>query len=127
MTRQAVTATDVPPAAGPYSSAIKHNDLAFLSGQGPYDRNGALAGPDIRSQTRQTLDNLAAVALAAGCHLNNAVQVRVYLTTMENFEGMNDVYAEYFKAPYPARTTVETGLPRAEMLVEIDATVAMTP
>ena len=89
--------------------------------------NGTLAGPDIQSQTRQTLDNLAAVALAAGCHLNNAVQVRVYLTTMENFEGMNDVYAEYFKAPYPARTTVETGLPRAEMLVEIDATVAMTP
>ena len=127
MTRQAVIATDVPPAAGPYSSAIKHNELAFLSGQGPYDKNGALAGPDIQSQTGQTLDNLAAVALAAGCRLNNAVQVRVYLTTMENFDGMNEVYAEYFEAPYPARTTVETGLPRAEMLVEIDATVAITP
>ena len=69
MTRQAVTATDVPPAAGPYSSAIKHNDLAFLSGQGPYDKNGTLAGPDIRSQTRQTLDNLAAVARGRGMSL----------------------------------------------------------
>ena len=127
MTRQAVISTDVPAAAGPYSSAIKHNGLAFLSGQGPYDKNGFLAGADIESQTRQTLDNLAAVALAAGCRLHNAVQVRVFLTTMENFEGMNEVYAEYFEAPYPARTTVETGLPRAEMLVEIDATVAITP
>lgn len=126
MTRQAVTSTDVPPAAGPYSSAVIHNGMAFLSGQGPYDKYGDLAGHDIHSQTRQTLENLTAVATAAGCRLADAVQVRVYLTTMENFQGMNEVYAEYFEDPYPARTTVETGLPRAEMLVEIDATIAKT-
>ncbi len=125
MRRQAIQSEDVPPAAGPYSSAVVHNGVAYLSGQGPQDTNGVLAGIDIESQTRQTLRNLSSVANAAGTDLRRALQVRVFLTTMENFSGMNSVYAEFFNEPYPARTTVQTGLPMPGMLVEIDAIVAL--
>lgn len=126
MPRQAIQSKDVPPAAGPYSSAVVHNGVAYLSGQGPHNADGVLAGNDIESQTRQTLQNLSSVAQAAGTELRRAIQVRVFLTTMENFAGMNAVYAEFFTEPYPARTTVQTGLPLPGMLVEIDATVALS-
>lgn len=123
--RQAITSDKVPAAAGPYSSAVLFSSVAFLSGQGPYDADGNLAGDDISSQTRQTLSNLQAVAQASGTSLNNAVKVAVHLSDMANFEAMNAVYAEFFSAPYPARTTVQSGLPKPEMLVEIDAIVAL--
>ena len=126
MPRQAIQSKDVPPAAGPYSSAVVHNGVAYLSGQGPHNVDGELAGSDIESQTRQTLQNLSSVAQAAGTELRRAIQVRVFLTTMENFAGMNAIYAEFFTEPYPARTTVQTGLPLPGMLVEIDATVALS-
>ena len=126
MPREAVQCPDVPPAAGPYSSAVVYNGVAFLSGQGPHDSSGRLAGADIASQTRQVLQNLAAVAQSAGTDLRLALQVRVFLASMEHFAGMNAVYAEFFDEPYPARTTVQTGLPLPGMLVEIDAAVALT-
>lgn len=123
--RQAVASTEVPEAAGPYSAGMISQGFAFLSGQGPYDATGTLAGKDIASQTRQTLRNLEAVAQASGATLRDAVRVGVYLTDMANFTGMNAVFAEFFEQPYPARTTVQTGLPKPEMLVEIDVIVAL--
>ena len=125
MPRQAIQAKGIPPAAGPYSSAVVYKGVAYLSGQGPHNSEGILAGNDIESQTRQTLQNLSAVAQASGTDLRRAVQVRVFLTTMENFAGMNAIYADFFDEPYPARTTVQTGLPMPGMLVEIDATIAL--
>jgi len=100
--------------------------FAFLSGQGPHDAAGMLAGEDIASQTRQTLRNLEAVARASGATLRDAVRVGVYLTDMANFAEMNAVFAEFFEQPYPARTTVQTGLPKPGMLVEIDVIVALS-
>lgn len=126
MPREAVQCPYVPPAAGPYSSAMVYNGIAFLSGQGPHDSSGRLVGADIASQTQQVLQNLAAVAESAGTDLRRAVQVRVFLSSMEHFAGMNKVYGEFFDAPYPARTTVQVGLPMPGMLVEIDAAVALT-
>ncbi len=123
--RHAVASSEVPEASGPYSVAIASQGFAFLSGQGPYDAEGTLAGEDIASQTRQTLQNLEAVAQASGATLREAVRVCVYLTDMANFTAMNTVFTEFFKQPYPARTTVQTGLPKPEMLVEIDAIVAL--
>lgn len=123
--RNAIATAEVPEAQGPYSAAILSQGFAFLSGQGPYDMEGALSGEDIASQTRQTLQNLEAVAQASGTTLKEAVRVCVYLTDMANFTSMNTVYAEFFEQPYPARTTVQTGLPKPEMLVEIDAIVAL--
>lgn len=124
--RHAVTTDEVPAASGPYSAAIAARGFAFLSGQGPYRADGTLAGEDIASQTRQTLQNLEAVAQASGATLRDAVRVGVYLRDMESFTAMNTVFAEFFDEPYPARTTVQTGLPKPEMLVEIDAVVALS-
>ncbi len=123
--RHAVASSEVPEASGPYSAAIVSRGFAFLSGQGPYDAEGTLAGEDIASQTRQTLQNLETVARSSGATLREAVRVCVYLTDMANFTAMNAVFAEFFEQPYPARTTVQTGLPKPEMLVEIDAIVAL--
>lgn len=123
--RHGVASSEVPEASGPYSAAIVSQGFVFLSGQGPYDREGVLAGDDIASQTRQTLHNLEAVAQASGTTLVEAVRVGVYLTDMANFAAMNAVFAEFFEQPYPARTTVQTGLPKPEMLVEINAIVAL--
>ena len=123
--RQAVESTKVPAASGPYSVAVISQGFAFLSGQGPYDERGVLVGEEIESQTRQTLQNLEVVAKASGASLREAVRVGVYLTDMANFTGMNAVFAEFFEQPYPARTTVQTGLPKPEMLVEIDVIVVL--
>lgn len=125
MPRQAIQSENVPPALGPYSSAVAHNGVVYLSGQGPQNAEGVLPSNDIETQTRQTLKNLSSVAEAAGTELRQAIHVRVFLTTMDDFAGMNSVYAEFFDEPYPARTTVQTGLPMPGMLVEIDATVAL--
>lgn len=125
MHREAIQAKGVPPALGPYSSGVVCNNIAYLSGQGPLDAEGNIVSSEIGAQTRQTLQNLAMVANAAGADLKNALHVRVYLANMDDFAGMNAVYAEFFEAPYPARTTVQSGLPKAGMLVEIDAVVAI--
>ena len=125
MNRRAVSTSDIPAAAGPYSAGVVHQGLLVLSGQGPFMPDGSLAGPDIEAQTRQTLANLAAVAKAAGTSLGNALRLGVFLADMADFAGMNRVFAEWFEEPYPARTTVRAGLPLPGMLVEIDAMVAM--
>lgn len=127
ISRSAVATPEVPAAAGPYSAAIVSQGFAFLSGQGPYDSAGVLAGDDIATQTRQTLRNLDAVARASGATLKDAVRLGVYLSDMDNFAAMNGVFAEFFDQPFPSRTTVKTGLPNPEMLVEIDAIVAVPP
>ena len=127
MNRTSVSSDEIPPPAGPYSPAIVCGGFAFLSGQGPYRADGSLAGTCIESQTRQTLENLATVAEAAGGKIQDAVRIGVFLTDMENFQVMNSVLAELFTEPYPARTTVQTGLPQPEMLIEIEAVIALSP
>ena len=125
MKRRAVSTDGIPAAAGPYSAGMVQDRLLFLSGQGPFEPDGTLAGTDIETQTRQTLANLDAVARAAGTRLGNALRVGVFLADMDDFAGMNRVFADFFDKPYPARTTVRAGLPLAGMLVEIDAIVAL--
>ncbi|MEN8113290.1 MAG: Rid family detoxifying hydrolase [Actinomycetota bacterium] len=123
MPERRVVTEHAPAPAGPYSQARIHGDLLFLAGQGPFDTEGTLAGPDIESQTRQVLTNLEAVCAAAGTSLVHAVRVGVFLKTMDDFDGMNSVYASYFEEPFPARTTVQSDL--RGMLVEIDAVVSL--
>jgi 2-iminobutanoate/2-iminopropanoate deaminase len=92
---------------GPYSHAILSGEFVFLSGQTPIDTaTGALAGGSIGDQTRQCFRNLLAVLEAGGLSLDDVVKVNVFLTDMENFPAMNEVYAEHFSEPYPARTTI---------------------
>ncbi|MFW6010346.1 MAG: RidA family protein [Gemmatimonadota bacterium] len=114
--------TDRAPAAiGPYSQAIDLDGLVFTAGQIGLDPDsGEFAGPDVESQARQVMANLAAVLDAAGAGFEDVVKTTVYLADMDEFEKVNSIYGEHFEAPFPARSTVEAGrLPR-DARVEID-------
>lgn len=94
-------------AVGPYSHAVQAGDLVFLSGQTPIDSNtGKLVEGDITAQTEQCFNNLFSVLSAAALTTDDVIKVKVFLTDMENFHAMNEVYAKQFSTPYPARTTI---------------------
>jgi 2-iminobutanoate/2-iminopropanoate deaminase len=119
--------TDAAPAAiGPYSQAVRTGDLLFCSGQIPLEpTTGELVKDDIEGQTRRCLTNLSAVAEAAGGSLANAVRCTVYLTDMNDFARVNEVYGEFFGDEPPARVAIQAAaLPRGAD-VEIDAVVAL--
>jgi 2-iminobutanoate/2-iminopropanoate deaminase len=109
----------------PYSHVVVSGSLVFVSGQVSIDENGAVVGSEIRAQTRQTLENLQRCLSAAGCTLAHALKVNVFLADLGDYEGFNEVYAEIFEPPYPARRTVLAGLGPG-FLVEIDA-IAQRP
>lgn len=118
-----VIATDrAPSAIGPYSQAIRADLSVFASGQVPIDpETGQLVDGDIAAQTRQALSNLAAVLEAAGSSLAHVLKTTVFLTNMADFQAMNAVYAEFFPAAPPARSTVAVlALPRGAR-VEVEA------
>ena len=115
--------TDSAPAAiGTYSQAVRAGGAVYLSGQIPLDpATMELAEGDIGAQIRQVFDNLAAVAEAAGGDLGNIVKLTVYLTDLGHFPRVNEIMAQYFQEPYPARAAVGvTALPKAAA-VEMDA------
>jgi 2-iminobutanoate/2-iminopropanoate deaminase len=120
--RQVVTAPDAPTAMGAYSPAIKAGNLLFISGQIPVDpATGTLIQGDIAAQTDQVMRNLTALLRAAGASFTNVVRTTVYLTDMNDFAGMNEVYSKYLVDPPPARATVQVArLPR-DVKIEIDA------
>ena len=113
-----------PPPGGPYSQAIRSGGFLFLAGQGPFRHDGSKVEGSFEEQARQTFSNLEAVAQAAGASLADAVRVGVYLRDMSNFPAMNKVYAEFFRDPMPARTTIQSDLPGFE--IEVDAVLAMS-
>ena len=116
-------ATDrAPKAIGPYSQAIVHNGMAYLSGQIPLDpASGQIVEGDIAAQAARVLENLKAVLEACGSGLDKVVKTTVYIKDMGEFARMNEVYGTYFPANPPARSTVEAArLPR-DVRVEIDA------
>lgn len=121
MTRQNVTNPNAPKAIGPYSQAVWSDNKLYCSGQTPIDPStGTLVPGGIFEQTKQAFSNLAAVLSSAGLTMDDVIKVNVYLTSMSNFTGMNEAYAQVFNAPYPARTTVAVaGLP-LDALVEIE-------
>ncbi len=121
--RTPIRAQDAPPAGGPYSHAMKSGGLVFLAGQGPFRKDGSKVEGSFEEQARQTFQNLEAVASASGGSLADAVRVGVYLRDMSNFPAMNAIYREFFREPYPARTTIQSDLPGFE--IEVDAIVAI--
>jgi 2-iminobutanoate/2-iminopropanoate deaminase len=120
--REIVKTGAAPAAIGPYSQAIKAGGMVFLSGQIPLDpKSGEIVAGDIQAQTRQVLANLKAVLTAAGGSLDRVVKTTVFLTSMDDFPKMNEVYGEFFSTAPPARSTVEVRrLPRGAA-VEIEA------
>lgn len=118
---ESVATEHAPKAIGPYSQGIKANGLLFVSGQVALDpKTQQLLEGDVAAQTERTLENLKAIAAAAGTSLERAVKTTVYLADLADFSKMNEVYARYFSSTLPARATVQVaGLPRGAR-VEID-------
>ena len=118
---QAIHTEKTPKAIGPYSQAIKVGNLVFASGQVPIvPATGEFVEGGIQEQTRQALTNAQAILEEAGTSLNNVVKTTVFLSDMANFAAMNEVYAEFFTQPYPARSAVAVkALPKGA-LVEVE-------
>ncbi|QUW04731.1 RidA family protein [Chloracidobacterium validum] len=121
-------ATDQAPAAiGPYAQAVQVGQFVFTSGQIPLDpATMTIVGDDAAAQTRQVLDNLAAVLRAAGSDLAHVVKTTVFLKDMNDFQAMNDVYATFFPSAPPARSTVEVARLPKDVRVEIEC-IAVIP
>ena len=119
--RRTVQTEGAPKPIGPYSQAVIHDGFVFVAGQGPVNpKVGKYEPTDVRSETRQTIENLKAILEAAGSSLDQVVKCNVYLRDINDFAAMNEVYSSYFKAPAPARTTIQAGALPGGIQVEID-------
>jgi len=108
MSKEVVKTDKAPGSVGPYSQAIKANGFVFTAGQlGVDPSTGSFAGDDIKSQTRQALENIKTVLKEAGTSLENVVKVTVFLDNIEDFADMNDVYVTFFPENPPARSAFE--------------------
>ena len=115
-----------PPVAGPYSQAVAANGFVYTAGQIGTNPETRQFAPGVEEQTRQVLNNLAAVLEAAGCTFADVVKATVFLSDMNNFAAMNAIYSEYFQTNPPARSTVQVARLPLDALVEIEL-VAVLP
>jgi len=126
MSRQSIHTDAAPAAIGPYSQAVRSGQTVYLSGQIPLDPvTGALVEGDIAAQARRAFDNLKAVCEAAGGSLDGVVRLGLYVTDLGDFATVNAVMAEYFSAPYPARSTIQVSALPKEAVVEVDAVLVI--
>ena len=125
MPRQALQPEGLAVPKPPYSPVVVSGDMVYTAGQIANDPQGNLVEGGIAEQARQTLENVRTCLEAAGCTLDNVVKVNAYLADLGDFPGYNEVYVEFFSEPYPARTSVQAGLPPG-VLIEVEA-VARRP
>ena len=119
--RELVTAAGAAKAIGPYSPALKAGHMLFLSGSIPLDPvSGEIVAGDITAQTRRVMDNIKALLEAGGADFSNVVRTTVFMVDLGEFAAMNAIYAGYFTAPYPARSTVQVVKLPKDVRVEID-------
>ncbi|USZ72411.1 Rid family detoxifying hydrolase [Natronosalvus halobius] len=120
-----ISTDDAPASIGPYSQAMVHGDTVYVSGQGPANpESREVEVDDIRDQTAQTLENIGAILEAAGTSLDNVIKANVYVTDMDNYDAVNEVYAEYLSEPFPARCAVEVSDLPIDIGVEIEVVAA---
>ena len=120
--KKIIATKDAPQAIGPYSQAIRHGDLLFVSGQIALDpQTGNLVEGDIEAQTEQVLKNIAAIIDAAGMTLQDVVKCTCFLKDMNDFARFNAVYEKYFGQSLPARETVEVARLPKDVMVEVSA------
>jgi 2-iminobutanoate/2-iminopropanoate deaminase len=119
--REVISTPDAPGSIGPFSQAIRANGFVFVSGQVALDpATQKVIEGDVAAQTERTLENVSAILRAAGSELSKVVRSGVYLRNMGDFAAMNAVYARYFPAAPPARTTIEVSRLPLDVLVEVD-------
>ena len=123
--KKIISANDAPQAIGPYSQATQANGFLFISGQLGVTPQGEFAGADVSSQANRSLQNLEAILTEAGLGFESVVKTTIFLADMADFAAVNKIYADYFKQPYPARSTVAVKTLPKGGLVEIEAIAAM--
>ena len=125
MDKKVIKTDQAPAAIGPYSQAIQIDQLIFTSGQLPLDASGQMAA-DIVQQTWQSLNNIKNILEAAGSGMDKVIKTTVFLGDMNDFAQMNEVYASFFKAPYPARSALQAARLPKDARVEIEAVATLT-
>ncbi len=115
-----ISTDNAPAAVGTYSQAVRSGDLVFISGQIPLDPTSMTLVEGFEAQTHQVFNNLKAIVEAAGGNMNQLIKVNIFLMDLENFAKLNEIMAEYFEQPYPARAAVQVaGIPKgAEVEME---------
>ena len=122
---KALHSDNAPKAVGPYSQAIEANGFVFASGQLPIDpATNAFVKGGVKEQTRQSLTNAQSVLKAAGLDLSHVIKTTVFLSGMADFAAMNEVYAEFFNEPYPARSAIAVKTLPKNALVEVECIAA---
>ncbi len=120
--KKEILTKDAPAPIGPYSQAIDIGSLVFCSGQIPLDPvSGAVVGEgNVELQAKQVMKNVEAVLKQAGLQFSNVAKTTIFLKNMADFPKVNPIYAEYFQAPFPARSTVEVARLPKDVLVEVE-------
>ena len=121
MDKQTIASAAATPAIGPYSPALAVGDFLFISGQVPLDHEGKIAAILAADQARVSLENMTAQLAEAGLGMDAVVKTTIFLTNMDDFGAVNEVYAEFFTPPYPARSTVEVARLPKNVKIEIEA------
>jgi 2-iminobutanoate/2-iminopropanoate deaminase len=121
MIKQTLTSPAAAPPIGPYSPAVETDRFVFFSGQVPFDSSGAIVGETAADQARQALNNLQHLLQAGAMTSHAIVKTTIFLTDMNDFAAVNDVYAEFFEKPFPARSTVAVAALPKGAKVEIEA------
>jgi 2-iminobutanoate/2-iminopropanoate deaminase len=123
---EAISTDTAPAAIGPYSQAVRHGNLLFVSGQLGLDpRTGQFSSENTADQMRQCLLNIAAIAEAAGASLRKTVKTTILLTDLSEFTAINEIYEASFTAPFPARATFEVSALPKSAKVEVEAIIAL--
>ncbi|WP_301402302.1 RidA family protein [Staphylococcus haemolyticus] len=115
-----INTNKAPEALGPYSHAMVVNNLVFTAGQIPLDTEGNIVSDDVKEQTKQVLDNLSVVLEEAGSDLNSVVKATIFISDMNEFQQINEVYGSYFSEHQPARSCVEVARLPKDVKVEIE-------
>lgn len=119
--KEKIESNKAPLALGPYSQAVQYNDLLFISGQLPIDRSTGELTEGIENQTRQSLTNIKYILEAANLDMSNILKTTVYLSDINNFTAMNEVYGTFFSGICPARMCMEVAALPKNALIEIEA------
>ena len=122
MQKNIISTTKAPQAIGPYSQAVRFDNLLFVSGQIPIEpKSGDVLKGNIKEQTKQILENLNSILTAGDSSLNNVLRVTIFLTNLEDYAAVNEVYTQFFEESQPARSTVQVSRLPMDVQIEIDA------
>ena len=122
MQKNIISTDKAPQAIGPYSQAVQFDNLLFISGQIPIEpESGEILKGSIKVQTKLILENLNAILIAGGSSLNNVLRTTIFLTNLEDYADVNEMYAQFFEKSMPARSTVQVSRLPMDVQIEIDA------